>query len=101
MPSIAPPRMVTVGSADLEFRTKSDNYRAYIKGPGYPKDGKRIKHKEHLTINDPGIYTVVARDKQLRTIEASIEDKLTPPVSKPAKIAHPAAEMVVLEIEVK
>jgi hypothetical protein len=101
MPSVVQRRMVTVASADLEFRTKSDDYRAYVKGPGYSKDGKRIKHKEHLTINQPGIYSVVVRDKQFRTIEASIEDKLSPPVSTPPKIALSAAENVVLEIEVK
>ena len=100
MPSVVPPRMLTVASADLVFRTKSDSYRAYLKGPGYPKDGHRIKHKEHLTINQPGIYTVSVRDRQLRTIEASIDDRLSPPVSRPPRIAHSAAEEVVLEIEV-
>jgi hypothetical protein len=94
-----PVRMRVKGSAVLRFRTRSDNYRAYVTGPdtGGPR---RIKHKDALPTRTPGRYAVSVRDRQFRSITASIEDGGSAPLCTPPKVEHTATEMVVLEYEV-
>jgi hypothetical protein len=92
-------RMQVRGSAVLQFRTKSDNYRAYVVGPGTGGQ-RRIKHKDHLPTRTPGRYTVSVRDRQFRAITASLEDRGTVALCTPRAVEHSAAEMVLLEYEV-
>jgi len=94
-----PTRMHVRGSAVLQCRTQSDNYRAYVTGPG-TGGPRRIKHKDQLPTRTPGRYTVSVRDRQFRPITAWIEDRGTVPLSTPPRVQHTAAEMVLLEYEV-
>jgi len=94
-----PTRMHVRGSAVLQFRTKSDNYRAYVAGPGLGGP-RRIRHKDALPTTKPGLYTVSVRDRQFRKITAAIEDRGKVPLSKPSTVEHTAQEAVMLEYEV-
>jgi hypothetical protein len=87
------------GSAVLQFRTRSDSYRAYVTGPdtGGPR---RIAHKDLLPTRTPGRYTVSVRDRQFRSLTAWIEDRGAVPRSTPPRVEHSAVELVVLEYEV-
>ena len=94
-----PTRMKVRGSAVLQFRTKSDNYRAYVTGPG-TGGPRRIKHKDNLPTRTPGRYTVSVRDRQFRSLTAWLEDCGTVALCTPRQVTHTAVEMVLLEYEV-
>ena len=92
------PDMVTRKTSVVVFTTPSDDFRALVRGPG--NTSVRLKNGGRVPTSQPGFFTVIVADRQLRSIAATLTDKASNKRSVPVTVTRNAKELVILAYQV-